>query len=80
MFGNLQNIQYIMSEYNNFVQNPVQWLSQHNVPNPQQAVQNPQATMQGVMNNDANNPQFNQIISMAQMMRNMPNLPRFPFK
>ena len=65
----LMNMQYIMSEYNNFLQNPVQWLTQHNVPNPQQAIQNPQVTMQGVMNNNVNNQQFNQIMSLAQMIR-----------
>lgn len=77
MFG---NIQYIMSEYNAFCQNPVQWLSQRNIQNPQQMIQNPQRAVQSMMGNGAmNNNQFNQIMSMAQMMQNMPNIPRFPF-
>ncbi len=78
MFGNMQ---YIFSEYNNFLQNPVQWLSQRNMQNPQQMMQNPQQAVQSMMNSGAmNNNQFSQIMSMAQMMRNMPNFPRFPFR
>ena len=82
MNGNpFMNMQQLMSEYNNFMQNPVQWLSQRNVPNPQQAMQNPQQAVQGSMGNgNINNQQFNQIMSMAQMMQNMPNFPRFPFR
>ena len=77
----LANMQYVMSEYNNFLQNPVQWLSQRNVPNPQQAMQNPQQAVQGSMGNgNMNNQQFNHIMSMAQMMQNVPNFPRFPFR
>lgn len=77
----LANMQYVMSEYNKFLQNPVQWLSQQNVPNPQQAMQNPQQVVQGSMGNgNMNNQQFNQIMSMAQMMQNLPNFPRFPFR
>ena len=78
LFGNMQ---YIMSEYSNFMQNPIQWLAQRNVPNPQQAMQNPQQMIQGSMGNGGiNNQQFNQIMSMAQMMQNMPNFTRFPFR
>ena len=70
MFGNMQ---YIMNEYNNFLQNPVQWLSQRNMQNPQQMMQNPQQAVQSMMNSGAmNNNQFSQIMSMAQMLRNMP--------
>ena len=70
MFGNMQ---YIFSEYNNFLQNPVQWLSQRNMQNPQQMMQNPQQAVQSMMNSGAmNNNQFSQIMSMAQMLRNMP--------
>ena len=70
MFGNMQ---YIFSEYNNFLQNPVQWLSQRNMQNPQQMMQNPLQAVQSMMNSGAmNNNQFSQIISMAQMLRNMP--------
>ena len=70
MFGNMQ---YIFSEYNNFLQNPVQWLSQRNIQNPQQMMQNPQQAVQSMMNSGAmNNNQFSQIMSMAQMLRNMP--------
>ena len=70
MNGNpFMNIQQLMSEYNNFLQNPVQWLAKRNVPNPQQAMQNPQQAVQGSMGNgNMNNQQFNQIMSMAQMM------------
>ena len=67
------NMQYIMKEYNAFLQNPVQWLSQRNIQNPQQMMQNPQQAVQSMMGNGAmNNNQFNQIMSMAQMLRNMP--------
>ena len=70
MFGNMQ---YIFSEYNNFLQNPVQWLSQRNMQNPQQMMQNPQPAVQSMMNSGAmNNNQFSQIMSMAQMLRNIP--------
>lgn len=70
MFGYMQ---YIMSEYNAFRQNPVQWLSQRNIQNPQQMMQNPQQAVQSMMNSGAmNNNQFSQIMSMAQMLRNMP--------
>lgn len=70
MFGNMQ---YIFSEYNNFLQNPVQWLSQRNMQNPQQMMQNPQQAVQSMMNSGAmNNNQFSQIMSIAQMLRNMP--------
>ena len=64
------NMQFIMSEYNNFANNPVQWLTSHNVSNPQQVLQNPQSAVQNMRSNGVmNNQQFNQIISMAQMMR-----------
>ena len=67
------NIQQLMSEYNNFMQNPVQWLSQRNMQNPQQMMQNPQRAVQSMMNSGAmNNNQFSQIMSIAQMLRNMP--------
>ena len=70
MFGNMQ---YVMSEYNAFRQNPVQWLSQRNIQNPQQMMQNPQQAVQSMMNSGAmNNNQFSQIMSMAQMLRNIP--------
>ena len=70
MFGNMQ---YIFSEYYNFLQNPVQWLSQRNMQNPQQMMQNPQQAVQSMMNSGAmNNNQFSQIMSLAQMLRNMP--------
>ena len=70
MFGNMQ---YIFSEYNNFLQNPVQWLSQRNMQNPQQMMQNPQQAVQSMMNSGAmNNNQFSQIMSIAQMLRSMP--------
>lgn len=66
-FGNMQ---YIMTEYNNFMQNPIQWLTQRNIPNPQQAMQNPQQMIQNTMSNGmVNNQQFNQIMSMAQMIQ-----------
>ena len=75
------NIQYIMREYNVFRQNPIQWLSQRNIQNPQQMMQNPQQAVQSMMGNGSiNNQQFNQIMSMAQMMRNMPNFPQMPFR
>lgn len=70
MFGNMQ---YIMNEYNAFRQNPVQWLSQRNIQNPQQMMQNPQQAVQSMMNSGVmNNNQFSQIMSMAQMLRNIP--------
>ena len=70
MFGNMQ---YIFSEQNNFLQNPVQWLSQRNMQNPQQMMQNPQQAVQSMMNSGAmNNNQFSQIMSIAQMLRSMP--------
>lgn len=64
------NMQYIMMEYNNFRNNPMQWLSNHNVSNPQQSLQNPQSAVQTMFNNGmVNNQQMNQIMNMAQMMR-----------
>lgn len=70
MLGNMQYMQYIMGEYNKFKQDPVNWLSQRNFQNPQQALQNPQQTMQNYISNGAmGNQQFNQIMSMAQMLR-----------
>lgn len=68
IFGNMQ---YLMSEYNNFRQNPIQWLSQRNIQNPQQAMQNPQQTVQSMMGNGMQNNQLGQIMSMAQMMQSM---------
>ena len=63
-------MQYIMSEYNKFKNNPMQWLASQNVDNPQEMLQNPQKGFQNMVNNGAmNNQQLNQIISMAQMMR-----------
>ena len=63
-------MQYIMSEYNKFKQNPTQWLTSRNINNPQEMLQNPQAGFQNMVNNGAmNNQQLNQIMSMAQMMR-----------
>ena len=64
------NMQYIISEYNKFKNNPLQWLTAQNINNPQEMLQNPQAGFQNMVNNGAmNNQQLNQIISMAQMMR-----------
>lgn len=64
------NIQYIMSEYNNFKNNPIQWLTSHNISNPQQVLQNPQSAVQNMTNSGMmNSQQINQIMSMAQMMR-----------
>ena len=63
-------MQYIMSEYNKFKQNPTQWLTSRNINNPQEMLQNPQAGFQNMVNNGVmNNQQLNQIMSMAQMMR-----------
>lgn len=64
------NMQYIMSEYNRFKNNPMQWLTSRNIDNPQEMLQNPQAGFQNMVNNGAmNNQQLNQIMSLAQTMR-----------
>lgn len=66
------NMQYIMSEYNKFKNNPMQWLTSRNINNPQEMLQNPQAGFQNMVNNGAmNNQQLNQIITMAQTMRGL---------
>ena len=66
------NMQYIMSEYNKFKNNPMQWLTSRNINNPQEMLQNPQAGFQNMVNNGAmNNQQLNQIMSMAQTMRGL---------
>lgn len=66
------NMQYIMSEYNKFKNNPMQWLTSRNINNPQEMLQNPQAGFQNMVNNGVmNNQQLNQIMSMAQMMRGL---------
>ena len=63
------NMQYIMSEYNKFKQNPTQWLTSRNINNPQEMLNNPQVGFQNMVNNGImNNQQLNQIMSMAQMM------------
>lgn len=68
----LGNMQYILSEYNNFKNNPVQWLSSRNINNPQQMLQNPQQGFQGMVNNGMmNNQQLNQFMSMAQMLQGL---------
>lgn len=64
------NMQYIMSEYNKFKNDPMQWLASRNINNPQEMLQNPQVGFQNMVNNGVmNNQQLNQIMSMAQMMR-----------
>ncbi len=66
------NMQYIMSEYNKFKNNPMQWLTSRNINNPQEMLQNPQAGFQNMVNNGVmNNQQLNQIMSMAQTMRGL---------
>lgn len=66
------NMQYIMSEYNKFKNNPMQWLTSRNINNPQEMLQNPQAGFQNMVNNGAmNNQQLNQIMSLAQTMRGL---------
>lgn len=66
------NMQYIMSEYNKFKSNPMQWLTSRNINNPQEMLQNPQAGFQNMVNNGAmNNQQLNQIMAMAQTMRGL---------
>lgn len=66
------NMQYIMSEYNKFKNNPMQWLASRNVNNPQEMLQNPEAGFYNMVNNGAmNNQQLNQIMSMAQSMRGL---------
>ena len=63
-------MQYIMSEYNKFKNDPMQWLTSRNINNPQEMLQNPQAGFQNMVNTGAmNNQQLNQIMSMSQMMR-----------
>ena len=63
-------MQYIMSEYNKFKNDPMQWLTSRNINNPQEMLQNPQVGFQNMVNNGVmNNQQLNQIMSMAQMMR-----------
>ena len=63
-------MQYIISEYNKFKNDPMQWLTSRNINNPQEMLQNPEAGFQNMVNNGAmNNQQLNQIMSMAQMMR-----------
>lgn len=63
-------MQYIISEYNKFKNDPMQWLTSRNINNPQEMLQNPQAGFQNMVNSGAmNNQQLNQIMSMAQMMR-----------
>lgn len=65
-------MQYIMSEYNKFKNNPMQWLTSRNINNPQEMLQNPQAGFQNMVNNGVmNNQQLNQIMSMAQTMRGL---------
>lgn len=64
------NMQYIMSEYNKFKNNPAQWLAARNMNNPQEILQNPQGEIQNMVNSGVmNNQQLNWIMSMAQMMR-----------
>ena len=64
------NMQYIMSEYNKFKNNPMQWLTARNMNNPQEVLQNPQGEIQNMVNSGViNNQQLNWIMSMAQMMR-----------
>lgn len=64
------NMQYIMSEYNKFINNPTQWLTARNMNNPQEMLQNPQGEIQNMINSGVmNNQQLNWIMSMAQMMR-----------
>lgn len=66
------NMQYIMSEYNKFKNNPTQWLTSRNINNPQEMLQNPQAGFQNMVNNGVmNNQQLNQIMTMAQTMRGL---------
>ena len=66
------NMQYIMSEYNKFKNNPMQWLTSRNINNPQEMLQNPQAGFQNMVNNGVmNNQQLNQIMTMAQTMRGL---------
>ena len=72
IFGNMQYMQYLMSEFNNFKNNPVQWLTQRNINNPQQVLQNPQQAVQSMMGNEnINNNQFGQIMSLAQMLQGL---------
>ena len=64
------NMQYIISEYNKFINNPTQWLTARNMNNPQEMLQNPQGEIQNMINSGVmNNQQLNWIMSMAQMMR-----------
>ena len=66
----LMNMQYIISEYNKFINNPTQWLTARNINNPQEMLQNPQGEIQNMINSGVmNNQQLNWIMSMAQMMR-----------
>ena len=66
------NMQYIMSEYNKFKNDPMQWLTSRNINNPQEMLQNPQVGFQNMVNNGVmNNQQLNQIMTMAQTMRGL---------
>ena len=70
----IQQIQYMMSEYNKFKNNPIQWLTSNNISNPQEMLQNPQAGFQnmmnnGMINNEGFNQRLNKAISLAQSMQ-----------
>ena len=68
----MQYMQYIISEYNKFKNNPIQWLSFRDIDNPQYILQNPQQGLQNMIHNgQMNNQQLNQFMSMAQMIQGL---------
>lgn len=65
------NPMQLMSQIQQFRNNPAQIMSRLNIP--QNLQNNPQGAIQHLMNNGAmSQQQFNQLQSMAQRLRNMP--------
>ena len=69
----MTNFDGFLGQFMGFVQNPVQFLAQRRLNLPQNAFENPKATVQQLMNSgQLSQQQFNQLQQMATQIQNNP--------
>ena len=71
MLGSVLNMNNLLTQFQSFRQNPIQFMLQRNIP--QGALQDPAGTIQNLLNSgQMSQAQFNQLQQMAVQLRNNP--------
>lgn len=69
----MQNLQAMISQFQHFQNNPVQFLTQRRLNIPPQMLNNPQGAIQQLMNNgQMSQQQYNQLSQMANQLQQNP--------